>query len=275
MTASAQAVLGELLARVGANGGGSVYIGDHEVQQWPRDLIADLNGKCMLVRASPARSAICPGCERACAMPVEVLADDGRGVAAFIVCDKRSDINRVEVAASMLTRWKVTGETLADGLAHLLRLGARPRHADFAGRWPLGMLVGKQRKDRPALFASDGALKLAVAGHENSLADFLSVGAQGLSIDRAHLIRLVDRPTGSVAAGEESADERHQRLLEIVADHRRRNPRRFLKAAADQEGITVYALKQVIYRAPKAADPMADMVGALTRPVLKKTKTQR
>ena len=274
MTATAQAALGELLARLAAIGGGAVYIDDHELQQWPRDLIEDLKAKRMLTRASPAGSAVCPGCERACAMPVEVLPDNGLGAAAFIVCDKRNDINRVEVAFSALTRWRATGESLADGLAQLLRFDARPRHADAAGRWPLGMLVGKQHKERLALFVSDDGLKLAVAGHEIALAEVIAVGSQGLTVDRAHLIRLVDRPTGSVAAGAESADERQQRLLALVAEHKRRNPRKFLKAAADQEGISVYALRQVIYRQRRPPDAMAAMAGTLTRPVSPRAKRQ-
>ena len=275
MTPSPQAALRELLARLAASGGAAVYIDDYELERWPSDLVANLRAMRMLLQASPARSAVCNGCERSCVMPVEVLPDDGRGAAAFIVCDKRRDINRVEVAIGALARWKATGESLADALAHLLKVDTRPRHADGAGRWPLGMLVGKHHKDRLVLFASDGALRLAVAGHELELADVLFAASRGLGIDRAHLLRLVDRPTGTVAAGAESADERRQRLLVQVAEHQKRNPRRFLKAAADEEGITVYALKQVIYRPPKAPDAMRAMADVLARPVSKRAKTQR
>ena len=275
MTPSPQAALGELLSRLTASGGAAVYVDDHELEQWPPNLVANLKAMRMLSRASPARSAVCNGCERSCLMPVEVLPDDGRGAAAFIVCDKRTDINRVEVAIGALARWKATGESLADALTHLLKVDTRPRHADSAGRWPLGMLVGKHHKDHLVLFAGDGALKLAVAGHELELADVLAVASHDLSIDRAHLVRLVDRPTGSVAAGAESADERRTRLQALVAEHQKRSPRKFLKAAADQEGITVYALKQVIYRPAKAPDAMNAMAVVLARPVSKRAKNQR
>ena len=275
MTPSPQAALGELLSRLAASGGVAVYVDDYELEQWPPNLVANLKAMRVLLRASPARSAVCDGCERSCVMPVEVLPDDGRGAAAFIVCDKRTDINRVAVAIGALARWKARGDSLANSLSQLLRLEARPRHADSAGRWPLGMLVGKRHKDRLVLFAGDGALRLAVAGHELALADVLAAASHDLSIDRGHLVRLVDRPTGSVPAGAESADERRQRLLTLVGDHRKRNPRKFLRAAADQEGITVYALKQVIYRPANAPDAMKVMAGALTRPVSPKAKTQR
>ena len=272
---SPQVALTELLARLAACRGAAVYVSDDELADWRQDFVADLKAKRVLVRASPAASAICPGCERQCVMPVDVLPDDGRGAVVFIVCDKRSDINRVVVPIGALERWKATGELLADCLARLLHFEARLQAADAVNRWSLGMLEGKKHKDRLALHAGEGGLTLAVAGHTVALDHVLTIEKGAIWLDRAHLLRCVDQPTGNVAAESESAAERRTRLVALTEKERLRNPRKFLQAVADREGITVYALKQVIYRKPNAPDAMASMAGTLARPVSKKAKTQR
>lgn len=270
-----KATLSELLARLAASRGAAVYVSDDELAGWPHGLMAEFKALRLLVRASPAASVVCPGCERACVMPVEVLADDGHGAAAFIVCDKRSDINRVVVPIGALKRWKATGELLADCLSRLLHFESRPSGADAVNRWPIGMLQGKKHKDRLALFAGDVGLTLAVAGHTVALDEVLTVKKQAIWLDRAALLLFVDQPTGKVAAESESADDRQTRLQALTAKERMRSPQKFLKVVADREGITVYALKQVIYRKRKAPDAIASVAGALTRPVSKKAKTQR
>ena len=270
-----QAWLSELLARLAASRGDAVYVSDDELAGWPHDLVVNLKSSRMLMRASPAASAVCPGCERACAMSVEVLPDDGHGAAAFIVCDKGIGFNRVAVSLAALERWKTSGELLADCLSRLLHFESRSRGADAVNRWSLGMLEGKKHKDRLTLHAGDGLLTLAVAGYKVVLDEVLTFKKQAIWLDRAVLLRCVDQPTGKVAAEAESADERRTRLQALAEKERLRNPRKFLRAVADREGITVYALKQVIYRKPKAADAMAAMADTLASPVSKKAKTQR
>lgn len=269
------AALGELLARLAASGGAAVYVSQRELTQWPQDLVAELKAQRMLARASPATSTICAGCERACVMPVDVLADDGHGMAAFIVCDKRNDINRVEVPIDMLERWRATGELLADCLSRLLQFESRPRGADAGNRWPIGRLEGKKHKERLALHAGDRGLTLSVAGHAIALDEVLTIKNQVLWLDRAALLRCVNQPTGKVAAESESAADRHARLRGLVEKWRRKAPLKFLQAAADEEGISVHALKQVIYRKPKAPDAMATIAGALAPPISKAARAKR
>ena len=270
-----EAALGELLARLGASRGAAVYVSDDELTGWPLDLVSDLKASRVLVRASPAASAVCPGCERECAMPVEVLPDDQRGTVAFIVCDKRSDINRVAVPIVALERWKATGELLADCLARLLHFESRRQGADAGGRWSIGMLEGSKHKDRLVLHAGDGALTLAVAGHAVALDDVLTIKKQAIWLDRAALLRCVDEPTGAVAAESESPDERRDRLRRRRRQLEAKGVRNFLQTIAAEEGVSTSAVKQVMGRKPKAPDAMANMAGTLTHPVSKKAKTQR
>lgn len=269
------AALGELLARLAASRGAAVYVGDDELAGWPVALVADLKASRVVVRASPAASAVCAGCERACAMPVEVLPEEGHGAAAFIVCDKRSDINRVAVPIASLERWKASGELLADCLARLLSFESRSQNAVAGGRWAIGMLEGSKHKDRLVLHAGDDRLTLAVAGHAVALDEVLTIREQAIWLNRALLLQCVDQPTGSVAAGSEPPDERRDRLLRRRQQLEAKGVRNFLQTIAAEEGVSPSAVKQAMARKPKAPDAMANMAGTLTRPVSKKAKTQR
>jgi hypothetical protein len=270
-----QAALGELLARLAASRGAAVYFSDDDLAGWPDNLVADLKANRLLVRASPAVSAICPGCECECVMPVEVLPDDKRGAAAFIVCDKRGDIGRVVVPIAVLERCKGTGELLADCLSRLLHFEARSQGADTVNRWSLGMLEGKKHKDRLALHAGDGGLTLAVAGHTVALHDVLTFHRQAIRLDRAALVRFVDQPTGKVAVESEPPNARRDRLLERRRQLQAKGVRNFIQVIAAEERLSPSAIKQAMGRKPRAAGAMASMAGSLARPVSKKATTQR
>lgn len=229
----------------------------------------------LLVPASPASTAICPGCERECVMQVHASSGDGDGAVAFIVCDKRSDINRVLVSVSALARWKSGGELVADVLARLLGIDGRLRGADAGNRWHVGMLTGRKHKDRLALHAGGAGLTLAVAGHTVALEDVFTIKTHAIWLDKAYLHRCVDQPTGKVTLESESAEDRRKRLVSRISEVKSKGTVAFLKVVAAEEGISVSALKQVIYRKPKAASAMAQAAMTLMRPVPTNRKDKR
>ena len=63
----------DLVARVGARDGAAVRISETAVRQWPAEAIAALKAHRLLVRARPARTVVCPGCEADCVMPVQTI----------------------------------------------------------------------------------------------------------------------------------------------------------------------------------------------------------
>ena len=101
-----QATLIELLARMGAAQGAAVLVSEEELSQWPATAVAAMKTQKLIAKARPAASAICPGCERECVMPVHTPPTVTGSTASFIVCDKRSDINRVPVPVSRLEQWQ-------------------------------------------------------------------------------------------------------------------------------------------------------------------------
>ena len=197
-------------------------------------------------------------------MPIHVLPAKDTASRAFIVCDKRSDINRVPVPIDRLEQWQVSGESIADLVAYLLDL-RRSNHDNHSGRWEIGLMKGAKHASHLVLLA-DGELKLSLAGHLIALADVLEVKGDHFAVDRRTLIRLVDQP---VAGGGdvESAEQRRARLKTRVSEERARGIRPFLKNIAEEEGITVGRLKQIVY---KKSEPTCAFWGL--PPTSKKTK---
>jgi hypothetical protein len=116
------AALVELLARVGASQDAAALLNHHELNQWPETAVAAMKTQRLLVKAQPASSAICPGCERDCVMPVQTRIHPSRGAVAFIDCDKRSDVSRVPVPIERLEQWLCTVDAVCGFVAAALGL---------------------------------------------------------------------------------------------------------------------------------------------------------
>ena len=103
-----EAALTELLGRVGARFGESVTVSTQELNQWPAAAVSALKAQGLLLKARPAKSVVCPGCEQACSMAVHTVTHPQTATAtSFVVCDKRSDTHRVAIAAAQLALWSI------------------------------------------------------------------------------------------------------------------------------------------------------------------------
>ena len=112
----------ELLKRVGACGGAPVHVADEELNKWPVAAVAAMKRQKLILKAPPASSTTCPGCELECVMPVHTTPAVAKGGEPFIICDKRSDINRVAVSADRLTQWRCSAEMVCNFIATALGL---------------------------------------------------------------------------------------------------------------------------------------------------------
>jgi len=117
-----EAILIELLERVVAKNGEKVFITDHELSLWPDSFVVLMKSYELITKAPPAVSTLCMGCERECVMPVHILTNSQDEPKAFIVCDKRRDINRVFVPLERLEQWQISGESIGTLLIKLLDL---------------------------------------------------------------------------------------------------------------------------------------------------------
>lgn len=244
------AALLELLARLGAAPGRAVALSTDELQQWPPEAVAALKAHAVLRPGKPGDTAVCPGCERACVMPVQVRTRPDRPAAAFIVCDRRDDIGRVPLAPAHLERWRSDAQTLGDALAALLGTGACHPVPATPYTFRLGSVAGTAGKAAVQLrFDLQGGTLLELAGHALDLAAVLAIQGSRLVLDTRHLARCADAPAAGAALAAESAGQRTARLLARKAVLQQRGVQAFLQVLAEEEGVSMSMVKRILGRA--------------------------
>ena len=140
----------------------------------------------------------------------------------FIVCDKRSDTNRVPVPLRRLERWRASGDSIAAFLADELGLPDHPNEAVSPGRWEFGWFEGARNGGDLALIADEG-MTVALGGHSIALADVLVLDGETLRLDTGALVTLLERDTRQPIAEVGSAEQR-RRSAKAAADARHDRP---------------------------------------------------
>jgi hypothetical protein len=189
-----QDALIELLARVGAAHGESVFVSDAELRLWPVAAVAALKSQKLLVKARPAVSVVCPGCERECVMPVRTLTRANGATASFVVCDKRDDINRVGISNDLLTQWRCNAEAVCGFVAKSVGIRRSEQRSTSNGLWNIGMARGAKRSQMLCLRA-DGELALVAGNNAVPLAELFGFRDGKYSVDAATIRELVDAAT--------------------------------------------------------------------------------
>lgn len=212
-----QAALVELLARVGASQGTSALLSNHELNQWPDAAVAAMQNQRLLTKAQPATSALCPGCERDCVMPVQTRVHPSRGAVSFIDCDKRGDVSRVPVPVERLEQRRCTTDAVCGFIAASLGLRRsdqrRSTSADFL---EIGMATGDKRSQMLCL-RTDGELMLLAGGNMVPLAEFIVYDKNAYSVDGAMIRLLVDASTTADTRHTPSNAKRESRKLDTQA----------------------------------------------------------
>lgn len=233
-----QAALIELLGRVGAHSGASVTVSTEELNRWPTDAVAALKSQGLLLKARASKSVVCPGCEQECSMPVHTLTRANAPAASFVVCDKRSDINRVPVPAARLALWRCDAQAVCGFVAARLGLQQTTMQATEAGLLPIGMARGNKRTQMLCL-RFHGHLALVVGAEAMPLADVIGFEDGSFKLDQAVTHQMVDAAT--------NADPRH-------------TPSTAKREARKIDTQAMYATWQKAYRALKKRRPnMSDV----------------
>jgi hypothetical protein len=210
----------ELLARVGAQNGTAVFVNAEELRQWPAAAVSAMKSQKLLTRARPAQSVVCPGCERECVMPVHTVPTEPPGSASFVVCDKRSDINRVPVSNERLVQWRCNAEAVADFIAVSLNLRRSEQDPDDAGLLNIGIAFGAKRSQMLCL-RTNGDLALVAASNATPLAELVGYDGGVYSVDGDIVGQLVDSATTSDPRYTPSNAKREARKLETREMHER------------------------------------------------------
>jgi len=183
----------ELLERLGASTGDAVLVHDVELNQWPAEAIKAMKSQKLITKSRPTASAICPGCERNCSMPVHTLPAKTGAPLSFIVCDKRSDVNRVEIPHKLLTQWQTNVNLVVGFVADSLGL-RRSGTPLGAGIQEIGIATGNKRSQMLCL-QSNGVLNLIVGHTALPLVELIEYHDGGYLLDGAAVRRMVDVAT--------------------------------------------------------------------------------
>jgi len=257
----------ELLDRLCAAPDRGLAVSADELRQWPADAVAALKEHGVLRPGKPGDTAVCPGCERACVMPVQQRHRPGRPAVAFVACDKRDDIGRVPLEPTHLERWRVDGQTLGDALAGLMGTAACHPVPAQPNVFRLGVVAGAVDQAPVQLRLDDvGRALLDVAGHGVELAAVLSIHGSRLKLDTRHLGRCADAPAGGAALAAETATERSARLQSRKAELQKRGVKAFLAVLADEEGVSVSMVKRILGRVQEPSAPKLPAWAATVAP---------
>jgi hypothetical protein len=190
-----QTALIELLERLGAGAAKTILINENELACWPDEAVAALKTQKLLIKAKPATSAICPGCELECVMPVHIIpAKENLPARAFISCDKRSDISRVTVSLAKLNQWQCTIDFVCKFIANSLELRQSNQYTDKPNLINIGIVMGNKRSQMLCLEA-DGVLSLIAGGSRLPLTELIEYHAGAYSLDAVMIRQLVDSAT--------------------------------------------------------------------------------
>ena len=213
-----EAALTELLARMGARKGATVSVSAEELDQWPSAAVAAMKSQGLLAKARTAASAICPGCERECTMPVYTTGAGRLAATSFIVCDKRSDINRVPVPAARLAQWRSDAGAVRRFIAASLGLRlSDQRHSD-PSLLNIGVAPGDKRSQMLCL-RTEGDLIVAAGDNGIPLPDLVAFYDGKYSVEGVKIRRLVDSATTFDPRYTPRYAKREARKLDTQARH--------------------------------------------------------
>jgi hypothetical protein len=236
------AVLIEVLDRITANNGAVIFISNNELHEWPADAVTAMQAHQLIVKSRPAKNVVCPGCEQSCFMPVQIPPAQNGTQTSFVVCDKRDDINRVRIPLEHLEQWQSSGHSVATMVSKLLDLHSPT--STSSNRWELGVFRGSKHSSH-IILTIDNIFFLSIAGHELALNELLSIVDKLIRIDRRKITHAVDHPAAG-AGDNASVEERRNRLQKRVNELKAKNIKGFLKKVAEEEGISVSRLKQIL-----------------------------
>lgn len=187
-----EAALIELLGRVGARLGESVTVSTEELNQWPAAAVSALKSQGLLLKARPAKSVICDGCEQDCSMPVQTVTRANGSVTSFVVCDKRSDTNRVAIAPARLALWRCDAKAVCGFVAASLGLQQTTVPPPDDGSLLIGVARGSKRTQMLCLRVVQGHLTLVAGADGLPLADVIVFENGRFTLDQIVIRHMVD-----------------------------------------------------------------------------------
>ena len=238
-----------LLRQLAAVDDDKFLISHEERVEVPDDVWATMAQLKIVQQAQHAKSVICDGCEENCVRPVHIYPANVKSPArAFVVCDVREDVGRVNVDFERLNQWQVSEQQLAEMVRDLL--GNTQSMAKDNALWRLGMVNGGTHKSQVSLKFDREALVLA-SGHSVQLMELLSIDKNTLKIDLKKIKKMVNEPTG-FSDDVESTKAKDARLLKRKNELKSQSVSKFIQKICEEENLSATAVKNSIKRAEEA-----------------------
>lgn len=209
----------ELIERIGANNGVMIHVSANDLEEWPDEALSALKKQKLLIKAKPASSAICPGCERDCVMPVYIIpANANLPARAFISCDKRDDTSRVAIPFEKLNRWQCHINMLCQFIALNLKLHQTQQSAANDRLHMIGMASGNKRSQMLCL-ETGGVLSLVAGNNKMPLIELIGYHDGAYTLDESLIHQLIDNSTTADDRYTPSNARRESRKLDTAAMH--------------------------------------------------------
>lgn len=212
-------VLIELIERIGANKGAVIHVSADDLDEWPDEAVSALKKQKLLIKAKPASSAICPGCEQSCIMPVHIiLGYENLPARAFISCDKRNDTSRVAISFEKLNRWQCNINMLCQFITLNLKLHQTQQSATNDRLHMIGMASGNKRNQMLCL-QTDDIVSLVAGNSKLPLIELIDYHNGVFLLDDAMIHQLIDNSTTADDRYTPNNARREARKLDTAAMH--------------------------------------------------------
>jgi hypothetical protein len=133
-----------------------------------------------------------------------------------VVCDKRSDTNRVPVPAARLALWRCDAQAVCGFIAASLGLQQTTVQPSEDGLLPIGIARGNKRTQMLCLRVQ-GHLALVVGTDAMPLADVIGFENGGFTLDRPVIHQMVDAATTADTRHTPSTAKRDARKIDTQA----------------------------------------------------------
>jgi hypothetical protein len=150
-------------------------------------------------------------------MPVHTVTHpSATAITSFVVCDKRSDTNRVPVPAARLALWRCDAQAVCGFIAASLGLQQTTVQPSEDGLLPIGIARGNKRTQMLCLRVQ-GHLALVVGTDAMPLADVIGFENGGFTLDRPVIHQMVDAATTADTRHTPSTAKRDARKIDTQA----------------------------------------------------------
>ena len=241
--------LSRLLALLGFSGGDVLTLDADDVSDLPEEYFELFVKHGLLQEIADARTVVCDGCEERCDRPVQIYRANKLSPArAFVSCELRDDVGRVDVDFKRLKQWQMSARQVAEMVRDLIGHTTQSVVND-AGLWRLGMADGGTHKAQVSLRLEGDGMVLA-GGHKVPLMELLSFNKDALKIDIKKIKKMVNEPTG-FSDGIESTKARNARMLKRKKELKSQGVKNFNQIIGNEEDLTESGVKKAISSAEK------------------------